>query len=155
MSLSKWEEIWCKPFLNTELLTKEDIMSYAECMTITHNVKPYVYKAMTRENINRIEAYIEDPHSATKLNFSSTKKGGIKNQRVTTAEWIYYYMFRLKIPIECSKWHLNKLLILINIFVMENEPPKRVSKKELALQYADINEKRKAQLRKEKEAMKG
>ena len=72
-----------------------------------------------------------------------------------TAEMIYYYMINLRIPIEMSKWHLNSLLTLINVFVQKNTPQEKISEQDLALQYAELNERRKAQIRKDKENMKG
>ena len=156
VSLKKWEEIWCKPFLYTEKFTLEERLSYAKCMTITPNVDENVYKRLTEKDFNEIEQYINSPHTATKLdNNSSTKKGGIKKKEIMTAEMIYYYMINLHIPIEMSYWHLNSLLTLINLFVLKNAPEKKMSEQDLALQYAELNARRQAQIRKDRENMKG
>ena len=72
-----------------------------------------------------------------------------------TAEMIYYYMINLHIPIEMSKWHLNSLLTLINLFVLKNAPEKKMSEQDLALQYAELNAIRQAQIQKDREKMKG
>lgn len=156
MSLKKWEEIWCKPFLYTEKLTLEERMSYAKCMTVTPNVDDSIYERLTEKDFKEIEQYINSPHTATKLNNNSTStKGGIKKKEIMTAEMIYYYMINLHIPIEMSKWHLNSLLILINLFVLKNAPEKKMSEQDLALQYAELNAIRQAQIRKDREKMKG
>lgn len=41
ISISKWEEKWCKPFLNSEK-TDDEFIDYIRCMTITPNV-PLIY----------------------------------------------------------------------------------------------------------------
>ncbi len=156
VSLKKWEEIWCKPFLYTEKLTIAERLSYIKCMTLTSNVDDVVYEKLTDKNFNEIEQYINSPHTATKLNNNSTeKKGGIKKKEIMTAEMIYYYMINLHIPIEMSWWHLNSLLTLINLFVQKNTPEKKMSESDLAMQYAELNAIRQAQIKKDREEMKG
>lgn len=156
VSLKRWEEIWCKPFLYTEKLTLEERLSYAKCMTITPDVDDSLYNRLTEKDFKTIEQYINSPHTATKLdNNSSTKKGEIKKKEIMTAEMIYYYMINLHIPIEMSYWHLNSLLTLINLFVLKNTPEKKMSEQDLALQYAELNARRQAQIKRDKEKMKG
>lgn len=156
ISLKAWEEIWCKPFLYTEKLTLEERLSYVKCMTVTPNIEDAIYERITEEHFQTIEQYINSPHTATKLNNNSTtKKDGIKKKEIMTAEMIYYYMINLRIPIEMSKWHLNSLLTLINLFVLKNAPEEKMSEQDLALQYAELNARRQAQIRKDKENTKG
>ena len=65
VSLSKWESKWCKSFLSTNEKTFEETLDYIKCMTLTQNVKPEVYNALTRENITQINEYIAAPMTAT------------------------------------------------------------------------------------------
>ena len=65
VSLSKWEAKWHKPFLSTKEKTYEETMDYIKCMTLTQNVDPNVYKALSNENIHAVNKYIEDPMTAT------------------------------------------------------------------------------------------
>ena len=142
ISLSKWESKWKKPFLSRRsLITEEERLDYIRCMTIEKNVDPLTYKALTKENIDAIDKYIDDSHTAT--TFPKGKTGG--SSRVVTSELIYYWMFSLGIPLELERWHLNRLLTLIQVFQAENQPKKKrkMTRDDLAQRNA-LNEKRKA-----------
>ena len=143
VSLSKWESKWCKPFLTKEAKTIEETIDYVKCMTLTQNVDPSVYNYLTNENLAEISAYIEAPMTAT--TFSDNKQDGRSREQVT-AELVYYWMVALNIPFECQKWHLNRLLTLIRVCNIKNQPPKKMSRRELASRNAALNEARKKQL---------
>lgn len=143
VSLSKWESKWCKPFLFTNDKTTEEIMDYVRCMTLTTNISPEVYYGLTSENIKAINAYIEAPMTAT--HFGSERNGSGKRE-VVTSELIYYWMIALNIPFECQKWHLNRLLTLIRICNIKNQPAKKMSRREIMSRNAALNAARKKQL---------
>ena len=143
VSLSKWESKWCKPFLFTNDKTAEEIMDYVRCMTLTTNVSPKVYYGLTSENIKAINAYIEAPMTAT--HFGSEQNGSGKRE-IVTSELIYYWMIALNIPFECQKWHLNRLLTLIRICNIKNQPAKKMSRKEIMSRNAALNAARRKQL---------
>ena len=65
VSISKWESKWCKAFLTKEDKTNEEVIDYIKCMTITQNVEPATYLALTKSNIEQIKKYIEAPMTAT------------------------------------------------------------------------------------------
>ena len=144
VSLSKWESKWHKSFLYTKEKTKEEVMDYIRCMTLTQNVDPDVYNYITEENIAEIEAYISDPMTAT--TFSEEPGKGKKNNEIITAELIYYWMIAAQIPPEYQKWHLNRLITLIRVCGVKNAPPKKVSKRDRISQYAAMNAARRKQL---------
>ena len=144
VSLSKWEEVWCKPFLETEELTYEETLDYIKFMTITKNVDPSVYERITRGQMKQITDYIKAPRTATTFRKQDDKGG--KKERITS-ELVYYWMFSLQIPIECQKWHLNRLLTLIRIFNVKNTPQKKMSQRDMASQYARMNAERRAKLK--------
>lgn len=136
LSLSKWESKWCKPFLSEEEKTEEEILDYIKLMTLTQNVKPETYCCLTRENYRQIDDYINAPMTAT--TFSKANKGKISKE-IITAEIIYYWMITLNIPFECQKWHINRLLTLIKVCEIKNQPPKKMSQRETVRNNAALN----------------
>ena len=144
ISLSKWEAKWCKVFLSKQEKTQEETIDYIKCMTITPNVDPEVYNHLTRENINEIEDYIAAPMTAT---YFSSDNAGKSSREQVTSELIYYWMIALNIPFECQKWHLNRLLTLIKVCNIKNQPPKKMSKREIMSRNAALNAARRQQLK--------
>ncbi len=136
VSLSKWESKWKKAFLSKKEKTYEETIDYIRCMTVTQNVDPDVYKYLSAENIKQINEYINDPMTAT--TFSENKQSG-GNHETLTAEVIYYYMIASNIPFECQKWHLNKLLTLIRVCSIKNQPPKKMGREELLKRNNALN----------------
>ena len=143
VSLSKWESKWNKAFLGKEKKTFEETLDYVRCMTITQNVKPDVYERLTSENIEQINEYIDAPMTAT--HFSNKNQSG-GNHEIVTSELIYYWMIALNIPFECQKWHLNRLLTLINVCNIKNTPPKKMGRRELMSRNAALNAARRKRL---------
>lgn len=137
VSLSKWESKWCKPFLSLSKENKSTVetVDYIQCMTLTQNVNPIVYLGLTIENIKEVTDYIESPMTATIIK----NKENVRNREIFTAEIIYYWMISLNIPFECQKWHLNKLLTLISVCNIKNQPAKKMSGKELMSRNASLN----------------
>lgn len=144
ISLSKWESKWCKPFLSETPKTAEENVDYVRCMTINQNIDPDIYYGLTPEQIQEINNYINAPMTATW--FSEDKKNAKKNKEVITNELIYYWMVALQIPFECEKWHINRLLTLIRVCNVKNEPPKKMSQKDLLSRNRSLNAARKAKL---------
>ena len=142
VSISKWESKWHKPFLSDKEKTTEETIDYIKCMTLTQNVNPDIYNRINQEHITKIKQYIEDPMTATTINRT---KNGRPNREQVTAELIYYWMIALNIPVEFQKWHLNKLLMLVEVCNIKNQPPKKMGKKELMSRNAQLNAARKAQ----------
>jgi len=148
VSVSKWEAKWHKIFLDEKnQKTDEETLDYIRCMTLTQNVDPKVYYGLHQEQIIKIKEYIDDPMTATTFNEENVKRmfsKSPKSNEKTTSETLYYSMIALNIPFECQKWHLNRLITLIKICNIKNQPPKKMSKSELASKYRNINAARRA-----------
>lgn len=140
VSLARWESKWHKPFLSKEQKTLEETIDYFRCMTITQNVNPMIYYAITNPIMKQINEYIEDPMTATW--FNDAMGNSKPNREVVTAELIYYWMIALNIPMECQKWHLNRLLTLVRVCNIKNTPSKKMSAKEAAAQRRALNAER-------------
>ena len=145
VSVYKWESKWRVPFLERNEKTPEMLIDYVRCMTLTQNVNPIIYKALTNEHVKQIKEYIEEPMTATW--FSDTHSKHI-NREIITAERIYYWMIALNIPFEFQKWHLNKLLSLIKVCNIENQPKKKIPKHEWAKKQRALNAARNSKAKK-------
>ncbi len=156
VSLSKWESKWKVPFYEDKPKTQEMMTDYVRCMTVTQGVDPNIYKRLTGENLNTIYTYMNDPMTATwfagepkpgeKIQNRTRQKGIRMPQRKTmTAEVLYSDMFMLRIPMECEKWHLNRLMTLIRVCSEARTPPKKMSRKDVMSRQKALNEKRKAE----------
>ena len=144
VSVSKWESIFKKSFLSVGPQTLGETLAYVKCMTITQNVDPKVYQCLSADTLKQIDEYIRDPMSAT--TFTDRVKNRPPSREVITSELIYYWMFSLGISIECQKWHLNRLLTLINIASIKNAPDQKMSKREAAEYQRQMNRARRAKL---------
>ena len=139
ISLSKWESHYCKPFLTKENKTVEETMQYIKCMTLNGTVDKNVYDLITQKELTLVMDYIYAPMTATTF---SNNKQKITNSEIITAELIYYWMVALTIPFECEKWHLNRLLTLINVCNLKNQPKKELTREETYARNRELNEQR-------------
>jgi len=137
VSLSKWESKWNKPFITKTEKTREETIEYIKCMTITQNVDEEVYKTIPNQIIIQVNEYIDSTMTATRL-----PKPNSHNREIITSEIIYHWMISLNIPFECQKWHLNRLLTLINVCNIKNSPPKKMGKRDVARRNTALNEER-------------
>ena len=145
VSISKWESLLEKPFISKSKADKKtdaDVLEYIRCMTITQNVPSLYYSYIPEEEMDRISNYIEAPMTAT--TFANLKSSG--HGDIITSEIIYYWMVTYNIPMECQKWHLNRLLTLINVCNVKNQPKNKMSRAELIQRNRQINEARKKKL---------
>lgn len=142
-SLSKWEEIFKKPFLSKDERTSEEALAYVIAMTLTEDVPADVYSRLSAENAAAIDKYINDSRTATWFN----DKGGAKNTQTITSELLYAWMFQAGVDIACENWHLSRLITLLRTIRLENEPKKKTRMDGNALSdRARENARRKAML---------
>jgi len=144
ISVSKWESKWKKPFLTAKGKNFDETVDYIRCMTLNKNVDPDVYLGVTRSIVRKVNEYIDDTMTATWFREDPNKKKA--NSQVITSELVYYWMISMNIPIECEKWHLNRLFTLIRICEIKNAPSKKMKKKDVYSQYRALNSARKNKL---------
>lgn len=144
VSISDWESKWCKSFISSPNLTDEETFDYIKFMTRTPNVPEEIFERLSQDNIRQIKEYIEAPMTATTFSDNKSKKGG---REIITSELIYYWMIALQIPVEFEHWHINRLLTLIRVCNVKNEPPKKRSKSDIARENAMLNAQRRAKLK--------
>lgn len=152
VSLSKWESKYKKPFLSSDK-TEKEIRDYIKMMTITQNVDNSIYTLLEPEDFSKINNYISDSMTATW--FNDVKPEGAAptrpNKQIITSELIYYWMISYRIPFECQKWHLNRLLTLIRICSVEEAKANgkgagKMSKRDILSQNRALNAARRQKL---------
>lgn len=147
LSLAKWESKWRKPFLNNQDVTPEERIDYIRCMVVSPaKVGNDVIDRLTVDNVKEINDYIENPMTATVVNIRNTgRSSGRRHTKFTTSELLYYYMIELGIPFECEKWHLNRLITLIQVCNVEGSgDSKKMSRRDIMSQNAALNAARRA-----------
>lgn len=141
VAIAKWEAKWHVAFLDDKIeKTDEMILDYIKCMTISQNVNPNVYKYLPPETIKEINDYIGDPMTATVFRNSNNGPG---SGEFITNEVVYYWMIASNIPLECEKWHFNRLMTLIRVCSEKNQPGKKMNRRDILSQNRALNEARK------------
>lgn len=148
VSLAKWEQHYHKPFLVQSGKTFEESVYYIKCMTLTQNVPDSVYLNIGSKEIEEVDAYINDPMTATQFTKTEEKEGASPHHEIMTNELIYYYMIALQIPVEFQKWHLNRLITLIEVCKRKNTPAKKMTAQQLAQHHQSVNARYRAKHRK-------
>lgn len=137
-SISKWESKWRKPFLDGTNKSMEEIVDYVKCMAIGESIDLTIFDRLTESNLIEINDYIGQPMTATTFREES-KTGG---REIITSEIIYYWMVTYNIPFECQYWHLNRLLTLVKVCNVKNNPPKKMSQQEILARNKALNDAR-------------
>jgi len=141
-SISKWESIYEKPFLDAKPKTKEETLEYIRCMALNKELTDDQLSSLTSAEFTKINEYINAKMTATWFTENSR---AMSSREALTSELIYYWMTALSIPFECDKWHFARLLILIRVANQKNSPKKKMSRREMAAERTALNERRRAQ----------
>lgn len=98
--------------------------------------------------MTKLRDYINDSSTATVFTSRDETKASPNNKgKFHTAEEIYAIMVQANVPIEWEKRNLNRLLVMLRIISLNNEPPKKMNKRDVLRQNASLNEQRKAMLK--------
>lgn len=145
LSVSKWESKWKTPFLEPKPpKTKEQSIDYIRCMTIGPPPGDLDYYSITPGLIEKVNDYIATPQTATFITRKSKARPPVHEP--ITSELIYYWMIQNNIPFECQKWHLSRLLMLIDVCAFKSTPPTKMSKNDILKRNAALNKARCAHL---------
>lgn len=144
VSISKWESKWHKPFLTDDEKSIEELNDYIRCMSLSGDVDSNVIKLISPADMQQINEYIGTKMTATW--FSKSDNQTKKSSEQVTSELIYYWMIAYNIPSEYEKWHLSRLLTLIEICERKNAPAKKMSQSEIIARNKALNAQRKAKL---------
>lgn len=143
LSISKWESKWKIPYLDdSNPKTNEQVIDYIRCMTINQVSNPFVYYNIPPSQMTIINEYIQEQKTATFIRRAKQSRPLVKEP--ITSELIYYWMISYNIPFECQKWHLSRLLMLIDVCAFKSEKPNRMSKHDIAKRNAELNKARRA-----------
>lgn len=141
VAVSKWESKWEKSFLSSKDKTDEQVRDYIVDMCID-DVSEDVFYGISSSQIDEITEYIQKPATATIFSKNDAPHG--ISREIITSEVIYYWMVALQIPFECQNWHINRLLTLIKICNIKNQPPKKQNPAEAAAMRQKLNAERRA-----------
>lgn len=137
-SISEWESKWRLPFFNTNL-NMEHLTDYFKHMCLEEH---FTDLHITHDVIDRLTAYInEEPTATTFQNENNSKKKG--NNKVLTSEVIYSMMVTAQVPFEADRWNVYRLLALLRVISVNNQPAKKMRTQEVLQQNAKLNAERK------------
>lgn len=143
VSISKWEAKYKRPYLKpNDPKTALEVFDYIKMMCLTDGVTDDQWSGLTPENVETIKEYINDSHTAT--TFSQDQKKA-KSREIITSELIYCWMVQQQIPFDpCQHWHISRLLTLINVVSIKNQPPKKQNAMDSINQTRALNQARRA-----------
>lgn len=138
LSLSKWESKTRKPFLTTPMKDATDMVDYFQDMLLNPIDKSIVFR-LSPEQLDELSNYISDSPTASSV--PDAKRSG--PAETVTSELIYYWMTALKINWAAETWHLNRLMMLIQITNYKSQPEKKKSNVEMMQSWSELNERNK------------
>ena len=142
LSISKWEAEYEKPFLVKDEKTEDEERFYVKCMDIKGNITDDLVNSLSVGELATIRAYMGKSCTATTINSREKQKF---SREIMTSEVIYYMMTAMEIPFECETWNINRLLMLIRVCAVKNNP-KKMGMKDIMRDNAALNKVRRASM---------
>lgn len=141
-SLARWESKWNLPFLSTEK-TREQTIDYYWCMDVSGMMDRSDFIGLTSDQERQIEEYITAKMSAATITRRGAKRAN-RSSEIVTAETIYFWMLQYGVPPEYERWHLNRLLMLLEVCALKGGPQQKMSMRDQMAQQRLLNESRKS-----------
>lgn len=149
LSISKWEQKYHKAFLSDREKIPEEMEYYIKCMTLNEEeVDENIYMFLSEKNYSEIEEYMNDSMTATFFWEDEERT----SSKPTPSEVLYCRMFSFGIPLECERWHINRLIALIRTFNVEQGGGKKLSPAEIQRRNRILNEQRRKEAKMKRES---
>lgn len=144
-TISLWEMRHNKCFLkNLEKLTSDEISDYIKCMSIDGDLSDdeIIYMLSKPEIHKQIVEYLNKRMSATYIR--ELPGDGRPDTEAKTSELFYYYLIKLRAPVEIIEhWHISRLIILLSVFNAKDDTKRKRSIRDIMKNNDEINEARK------------
>lgn len=137
----EWEGYWKVPFLNIKDSHSDRQMTDFYMRMASKPINPMF---LTPSVTKKLSEYINSSPTATTFQNNKPDPGPkVKTPKVYTAEEIYSLMFQAGIPLEFENRNLNRLMVILRIISISNNPSKKMSRSEILQRNSRINEERK------------
>lgn len=143
LSLSKWEARTKKAFLTDRQKTPGELMDYfADMLTcLSPDADPADLFLLKPDQMEKLVEYMNDSQTASSVPQDGKAK---HNPETWTNELIYYYLSQMKIPFHPTEtWHVNRIMMLIQIAGYKSQPPKKRSATEVMSDWYAANKRNK------------
>lgn len=138
-----WEAKWRKPFLKGGLTEEETVDFYMRMA-----LDPIKEAFITGETMMILSEYVKDSNTATTFSEGGEQNSTQVNRmgKSYTAEEIYALMFIAQVPMEWENRNLNRLMAVLRIISVYNNPDKKkMSEADILRQNRELNAQRRAQ----------
>lgn len=141
LAVARWEAKWKKPFFGEQEKTTTELLSYFSCMIMNDADENFVI-ALSQEQIDQIGNYIKEEQTATTI---THKNQPPKSNEGLSSELLYYYLTQVPAPWDiCERWHMSRLLKLLEIASIKSQPDKKMSTKDWGSKQSMLNKARRA-----------
>ena len=110
-------------------------------MSVNGDIDPKLMQRIGAKEMQTITDYIIAKMTATTINHRKPQRPG---KEIITAEIIYWWMIQYGIPPEYEKWHLSRLLMLVEVCSVKSGPQQKMGMKDQMAQQRALNKARQA-----------
>lgn len=146
-TIAKWEAKYMKPFLvNSPPHEPEELLDYYLMMSVDGDLE---LDDIDDRVVTEVAEYIKSPNSATTIKREDDKqKKNKKPPKIYTSEVLYALMFMNGVHISADTWHVNRLMLTLEVISDYNTPAdkKKIPKKDLLQKNRELNRQRRKKL---------